>query len=51
MLDDEQHFVVTRRDVAATRDRFLRIEQPVEMQVTTVRQPIAQVGHDARFEV
>ena len=42
---------LTRRDVAATRDRFLRIEQPVEMQVTTVRQPIAQVGHDARFEV
>ena len=51
MLDDEQHLVVPRRTLGRARKRLLRVEQPVEVQVAAVGQPIAQVGDNARLRV
>ena len=50
MLDDEQHLVVPRRTLGRARQRMLRIEQPIETQVAAVREPIAQIGDNARLE-
>src|SRR5690606_41151914 len=47
MLNDEQQFIVMRR----IAEGFLRGQQGVELQVSPVRQSIAQVDFDALFEL
>ena len=47
VLDDEQHFVVVRR----VRQRLLRRQQRVQLQVAAVAQAIAQVGGDALLPI
>jgi len=50
VLNDEQHFIVPRRFCRGSRKRSLRRQQSVEMQVSRVGQPIAEIGDDARLE-